>query len=72
MKDKKLFIEEDLQSMCKVIDGNIDTVKLVKSYCYEVVAIYYKDSTKHIVNVAKKNNGLTAIDVLKSVTHNVK
>lgn len=72
MKDKKLFITEDVQSICKVIDPNIDTVSYHKTYCYEVVSVYYKNGTKRIVNVAKKNNGLTAIDVLKSVTHNVK
>ena len=72
MKDKKLFITEDVQSICKAIDPNIDTVSYHKTYCYEVVSVYYKNGTKRIVNVAKKNNGLTAIDVLKSVTHNVK
>lgn len=70
MKDKKLFITEDLQSICKVIDPNIDTVSYHKTYCYEVVSVYYTNGTKRIVNISGNSNGMVAIDVLKTVIHN--
>ena len=63
MKDKKMFITEDVQSICKVIDPNIDTVSYHKTYCDE-------DGTKRIVNISGNSNGMVAIDVLKTVIHN--
>ena len=39
MKDKKLFITEDVQSICKVIDPNIDTVSYHKTNSNGMVAI---------------------------------
>lgn len=67
MKDKKLFIAEDLEPFCKVLNPNVDTVKYNRSYATETVVIYFFDGTKRLIKV-DESNARTAIKTIQAIT----
>lgn len=70
MKDKKLFISEDLEPFCKALNPNVDTIKYSKSYTSEIVTVYFFDGTKRLIKV-DESNARTAIKTIKTVTQNL-
>lgn len=67
MKDKKLFISEDLEPFCKVLNPNVDTVKYSKSYTVEAVVVYFFDGTKRLIKI-DESNAKTAIKTIQAIT----
>lgn len=67
MKDKKLFISEDLEPFCKVLNPNVDTIKYNRSYTTETVVVYFFDGTKRLIKV-DESNARTAIKTIQAIT----
>lgn len=67
MKDKKLFISEDLEPFCKALNPNVDTIKYNRSYTTETVVVYFFDGTKRLIKV-DESNARTAIKTIQAIT----
>ena len=70
MKDKKLFIAEDLEPFCKALNPNVDTIKYNRSYTTETVVVYFFDGTKRLIKV-DESNAKTAIKTIQAITLNL-